>query len=103
MNTPPSQPLGMQPGLGGPPFDVREVITYVQSVQQEFAEQPEVYAEFLDILKDFRLQRIDTQAVVERVSSLFQGHPALLQGFSVFIPADYHSETSDNAPRATAA
>ena len=40
---------------------------------------------------------IDTPGVIERVSNLFHGHPALIQGFNTFLPAGYRIETGDNA------
>ncbi|KAF9055962.1 hypothetical protein BJ165DRAFT_462332 [Panaeolus papilionaceus] len=46
----------------------------------------EIYARFLDIMKDFRSQRIDTEEVIERVSRLFHEHPGLIEGFNNFIP-----------------
>lgn len=39
---------------------------------------------------------IDTPGVIERVSNLFHGHPALIQGFNTFLPAGYRIETTDN-------
>lgn len=49
--------------------------------------------------------RIDTPGVIERVSSLFTGHPELIQGFNTFLPPGYHIEcgTGDdpNAIRVT--
>ena len=39
---------------------------------------------------------IDTHGVVERVANLFHAHPDLIQGFNVFLPADYRIETGDN-------
>ena len=46
----------------------------------------------------FSLSRsIDTPGVIERVSNLFHGHPALIQGFNTFLPAGYRIETGDNA------
>lgn len=42
--------------------------------------------------------RIDTPGVIERVSSLFRGHPSLIQGFNTFLPAGYRIEvTTDTA------
>jgi paired amphipathic helix protein Sin3a len=35
---------------------------------------------------------IDTPGVIERVSSLFTGHPALIQGFNTFLPVGYRIE-----------
>lgn len=34
--------------------------------------------------------------MIERVSNLFHGHPALIQGFNTFLPSGYRIETSDN-------
>ena len=38
--------------------------------------------------------RINTPGVIERVSSLFTGHPALIQGFNTFLPPGYRIECS---------
>ena len=42
--------------------------------------------------------RIDTPGVIDRVSNLFNGHPALIQGFNTFLPPGYRIEcgTDDN-------
>ena len=49
-------------------------------------------------MKDFKSQAIDTPGVIERVSNLFNGHPALIQGFNTFLPPGYRIEcgTDDN-------
>lgn len=41
---------------------------------------------------------IDTPGVIQRVSNLFNGHPALIQGFNTFLPPGYRIEcgTEDN-------
>lgn len=44
------------------------------------------------------LPRIDTPGVIERVSTLFQGNPGLIQGFNTFLPPGYKIEIS-NDPR----
>ena len=46
-----------QQGAKVQPFSVTDAISYVNSVKLQFAEQPEVYDKFLDVLKDFRNQR----------------------------------------------
>lgn len=35
---------------------------------------------------------IDTPGVIDRVSSLFRGHPTLIQGFNTFLPPGYRIE-----------
>ena len=39
-----------------------------------------------------RKTRIDTPGVIERVSTLFAGHPNLIQGFNTFLPPGYRIE-----------
>lgn len=51
--------------------------------------------DFDDLLTSFS---IDTPGVIQRVSELFNGHPALIQGFNTFLPPGYRIEcgTDDN-------
>jgi len=52
-----------------------------------------------DLIFDIdRFNRIDTPGVIQRVSTLFNGHPALIQGFNTFLPPGYRIEcgTEDN-------
>lgn len=57
------------------------------------------------IFSNLKTHRIDTPGVIERVSSLFTGHPELIQGFNTFLPPGYRIEcgTGDdpNAIRVT--
>ena len=73
-------------------------MSYLDQVKVRFSDQPDVYNRFLDIMKDFKSQAIDTPGVIERVSTLFNGHPALIQGFNTFLPPGYRIEcgTDDN-------
>ncbi|KAI8986626.1 hypothetical protein BD414DRAFT_522337 [Trametes punicea] len=76
------------------PLNVSDALSYLDQVKMQFAERPDVYNKFLDIMKDFKSQLIDTPGVIERVSNLFHGHPALIQGFNTFLPAGYRIETT---------
>ena len=69
-----------------------EAFSYMSQVKVRYVHQPEVYNQFLDIMADFKRQAIDTQGVIDRVSSLFAGHPDLIQGFNVFLPLGYSIE-----------
>lgn len=57
-----------------------------------FGKQPQVYNDFLDIMKEFKSQSIDTPGVIARVSQLFRGHPELIVGFNTFLPPGYKIE-----------
>ena len=85
-------PQGQQPILN-------DALSYLDLVKVRFQEQPDVYNKFLDIMKDFKSQAIDTPGVIERVSTLFHGHPQLIEGFNTFLPPGYRIEAGwDNDP-----
>ncbi|CAO3660548.1 unnamed protein product [Rhizopus stolonifer] len=80
------------------PLNVKDALTYLDKVKAKFSSQPDVYNRFLDIMKEFKTQLIDTPGVIERVSSLFKGDPVLISGFNTFLPIGYSIEcnTIDN-------
>uniref|UniRef100_A0A7N8Y6S9 Paired amphipathic helix protein Sin3b n=1 Tax=Mastacembelus armatus TaxID=205130 RepID=A0A7N8Y6S9_9TELE len=57
---------------------------------------PGIYNKFLDIMKEFKSQSIDTPGVINRVSQLFHGHPDLVLGFNAFLPPGYRIEVPKN-------
>ncbi|KAI1160718.1 hypothetical protein F5B18DRAFT_495815 [Nemania serpens] len=71
---------------------LNDALSYLDQVKVQFADQPDVYNKFLDIMKDFKSQSIDTPGVINRVSELFAGHPTLIQGFNTFLPPGYRIE-----------
>ncbi|KAJ8327725.1 hypothetical protein QVD99_003749 [Batrachochytrium dendrobatidis] len=89
-NEPNPSPAGYRP------LNVRDALSYLDQVKIQFGDQPEVYNRFLDIMKDFKSQAIDTPGVIERVSSLFRGHPNLIMGFNTFLPPGYRIEPTNN-------
>lgn len=92
---------------GGPPptppssgqfqrLKVEDALVYLDNVKSKFGDQPQVYNDFLDIMKEFKSQSIDTPGVIERVSTLFKGHPDLIVGFNTFLPPGYKIEIQAN-------
>lgn len=73
---------------------VEDALSYLDQVKLQFGNQPQVYNEFLDIMKEFKSQTIDTPGVISRVSALFKGHPDLIVGFNTFLPPGYKIEVS---------
>jgi histone deacetylase complex regulatory component SIN3 len=63
-------------------------------VKFKFGNQPQVYNDFLDIMKEFKTQSIDTPGVIARVSCLFKGHPELIVEFTKFLPPGYKIEVT---------
>ncbi|KAF8465065.1 hypothetical protein BDZ91DRAFT_728618 [Kalaharituber pfeilii] len=85
---------------GPSPFNhpgLNDAYSYLDQVKLQFADQPDVCNKFVDIMKDFKSQTIDTLGVIERVSTLFAGHADLIRGFNTFLPPDYIIECCDNA------
>lgn len=76
------------------PLNVKDALSYLDQVKIQFFNQADVYNNFLDIMKDFKSQAIDTPGVIDRVSTLFRGHPNLIQGFNTFLPPGYRIECS---------
>lgn len=68
----------------------------MDQVKFKFGNQPQVYNDFLDIMKEFKSQSIDTPGVIARVSDLFKGHPELIVGFNTFLPPGYKIEVQQN-------
>jgi len=85
-------PNGMAALSQGQQPILNDALSYLDQVKVRFVHQPDVYNQFLDIMKDFKSQAIDTPGVIDRVSSLFAGHPELIQGFNTFLPPGYRIE-----------
>ncbi|XP_076647115.1 SIN3 transcription regulator family member A isoform X4 [Halictus rubicundus] len=96
-STPPGSSLGG--GSGSQQFQrlkVEDALSYLDQVKYKFNDQPQVYNDFLDIMKEFKSQSIDTPGVITRVSHLFKGHPELIVGFNTFLPPGYKIEVQAN-------
>eukprot|EP00887_Chlorella_sp_A99_P007276 scaffold2.g7276.t1 len=61
-------------------------LSYLREVKTRFANNRKVYDSFLEIMKQFKSQMIDTQGVIDKVKELFKGHPELILGFNTFLP-----------------
>ena len=98
-NPPPQLANGGPGAAQGQQPILNDALTYLDQVKVRFQDQPDVYNRFLDIMKDFKSQAIDTPGVIKRVSGLFNGHPQLIQGFNTFLPPGYKIEAGwDNDP-----
>uniref|UniRef100_A0AAY4E457 Paired amphipathic helix protein Sin3b n=1 Tax=Denticeps clupeoides TaxID=299321 RepID=A0AAY4E457_9TELE len=75
---------------------VEDALSYLDQVKIRFGSDPGIYNKFLDIMKEFKSQSIDTPGVINRVSQLFHGHPDLVLGFNAFLPPGYRIEIPKN-------
>eukprot|EP01135_Chromosphaera_perkinsii_P004375 Nk52_evm26s279 gene=Nk52_evmTU26s279 len=84
----------MNTGASYQRLKVEDALSYLDQVKIQFSDHPQVYNQFLDIMKDFKSQSIDTPGVIGRVSTLFDGHPDLIRGFNTFLPPGYKIEVN---------
>ncbi|KAF7295372.1 putative histone deacetylase complex, SIN3 component [Mycena indigotica] len=80
---------------------VSDVLSYLDEIKTQFHEQPDTYNQFLDIMKSFKSQAIDTPGVIKRVLALFNEHPILIQGFNTFLPSGYRIECGKDSQDGT--
>ena len=74
---------------------VGDALTYLHQVQCRFGNHtPQIYNNFLDTMKEYKAQKIDTAGVITRVKQLFKGHPDLIVGFNTFLPPGFTMEVS---------
>ena len=66
-----------------------DAVEYLERVRATFAERPFIYNSFLAMFREFKSEKINTQQVIDRVKLLFKGHPDLIDGFNMFLPASY--------------
>lgn len=94
---PPQGPQQQQsPGNSFQRLKVEDALSYLDMVKFKFNDKPQVYNDFLDIMKEFKSQSIDTPGVIQRVSNLFKGYPELIVGFNTFLPPGYKIEVQRN-------
>nr|XP_033812218.1 paired amphipathic helix protein Sin3b [Geotrypetes seraphini] len=78
------------------PVHVEDALSYLDQVKIRFGSDPATYNGFLEIMKEFKSQSIDTPGVIRRVSQLFHEHPDLILGFNAFLPVGYKIELPKN-------
>jgi len=86
-----SEALGRQtpptsPGRPRQPIEFDQAINYVTRIKKRFADQPEIYRAFLDILHTYQKEQRGIKEVYEEVADLFQDHVDLLDEFANFLP-----------------
>ena len=91
-NAPPAK----RPPRGKPKKNnVEDAFAYIDLVKKELGFPG--YNIFLDIMKEFKAQKITTANVLVRLEALYKGHPRrpeLARGLNVFLPTGYQLESS---------
>jgi len=65
--------------------DKEDALLYLDQVKAESSDEPEIYNEFLRIMKSYQTAQIGTPKVISSVSALLAGYPQLLYGFTFII------------------
>ncbi|KAK8644262.1 hypothetical protein V6N13_123573 [Hibiscus sabdariffa] len=90
---------GVGEGVGGggtsPRRTMDDAVKFLTEVKETFRDQEEKYNMFLEVMKDFRAQRLNTMGVIVRVKGLFKGHDNLINGFNTFLPKGYEISLDD--------
>lgn len=55
-----------------------EAVLMTWQVKSTFSDRPVVYADFLEVMRQFKESIIDTPTVIEKVGKLFHGYPTLI-------------------------
>ncbi|CAH8257671.1 unnamed protein product [Arabidopsis lyrata] len=66
-----------------------DALAYLKAVKDKFQDKRDKYDEFLEVMKDFKAQRVDTTGVILRVKELFKGNRELILGFNTFLPKGF--------------
>ncbi|KAK7407307.1 hypothetical protein VNO78_09111 [Psophocarpus tetragonolobus] len=74
---------------GAQKLTTNDALAYLKAVKDIFQDKRDKYDDFLEVMKDFKAQRIDTAGVIARVKELFKGHRDLILGFNTFLPKGY--------------
>ena len=74
---------------------LQDALSYLREVKTRFQNNRKVYDNFLEIMKQFKAQTIDTAGVIKKVKNLFYGHQELILGFNTFLPKGYEIKVED--------
>ena len=80
-------------GQGQQPM-LNDALSFLDQNKVQLQVQPSVYSRFLDIMKDYKGQAIDTPGFIERILMLFAGYPELIQGFKTALPTGHGINSS---------
>jgi len=66
-----------------------DALNYLDYMRIAVGHEVQLYNDFLDVMKDFKEERIEVLEVIIRVEKLFSGYPMLISRFSLFLPPGY--------------
>ncbi|KAL6547202.1 hypothetical protein OROMI_022923 [Orobanche minor] len=85
----PSGQVQMSTASSAQRLTTTDALSYLKNVKEIFQDKRDKYDDFLDVMKDFKAQRIDTSGVILKVKELFKGYRDLILGFNTFLPKGF--------------
>ena len=73
----------------------QEALSYLRELKERLKDKKHTYDEFLEIMKEFKSTKIDTEGVIRRVKTIFAGHTDLILGFNQFLPKGHEIKVED--------
>lgn len=70
-----------------------EAIEYMRRVKEETKDTPEIYKEFISVLRKYQEKSINLEEVNSSVRVIMSNYPVLIENFKVFLPT-YNENTS---------
>ena len=59
---------------------------FFRDVKTTFADEPNRYRDFVNLMKDYKMKKLDTKQVASKAAEIFEGEPELIDGFNAFLP-----------------
>ena len=77
---------------------LNDALAYLDQIKIKYfgRDDPNVYVQFLDIMKNFKAGVLDTSGVISNILTLFNGDTDLLTGFNAFLPPGYRIEIKND-------
>ncbi|XP_055804923.1 paired amphipathic helix protein Sin3-like 2 [Solanum dulcamara] len=86
---------GAGASVSSPKLTTYDALSYLKEVKDTFLGEREKYDIFLNVMQNFKAQRMDTIGVTTKLKDLFKGHPRLIIGFNTFLPKRYEITLND--------
>ncbi|KAG0438037.1 Paired amphipathic helix protein Sin3b [Dictyocoela muelleri] len=67
-------------------LDLSDAMIFMKKVKDEFTNEPSIYDQFLELMRDFKQCKITAKCVVKAASNMFKNRPILCNSFSDFLP-----------------
>ncbi|KAF0683650.1 Aste57867_24295 [Aphanomyces stellatus] len=84
------------------PVEFDRAILYVTTIKKRFADEPETFKAFLEILHTYQNEQgsISSKQVLDQVSFLFRDYPDLLREFTLFLPDEVQEQAKEELNKA---